>query len=415
MSNKKILAFDLDDTLCTRPKEKESLGIEKYNHCEPIQEMIDLSNSLYDKGHTICIYTARGMKTANNNLGICLKNVAKDTFENLEKNNIEYDEIYFGKPEADFYIDDKGYNPYLNIFDALGFNYLNEEYAKIKAISNVTNKFNYIYRNDNIIIKRGTNDTIEGEAFFYNSIKNTSIHNYFPQLYNIEKASDYIILKLEYINGVTLFDLLKNGLFFEKYMNLIIESIENIHNLSDIPINISKDDVYKNYIEKLKIRITDKNNYPFDNTYKIISIIEKGVHEYIYNNMTLVSVVHGDSWFSNTLLTVKNNIIFLDMKGNINGIFTTNGDSLTDYAKMLQSLFGFDYIVNNIENYDKEKLFLLRRYFLNEITKKYRLKDIYIITACLISKTFHFLNVELSIRYKLWNIVESLCINDDIF
>ena len=37
----KAIVLDLDDTLCFRPKEKESLGIDKYNYCEPIQEMID--------------------------------------------------------------------------------------------------------------------------------------------------------------------------------------------------------------------------------------------------------------------------------------------------------------------------------------------------------------------------------------
>ena len=44
----KIFAFDLDDTLCYRPKDVEHLGGDKYHHCKPIQEMIDISNKLYD-------------------------------------------------------------------------------------------------------------------------------------------------------------------------------------------------------------------------------------------------------------------------------------------------------------------------------------------------------------------------------
>jgi hypothetical protein len=82
---------------------------------------------------------------------------------------------------------------------------------------------------------------------------------------------------------------------------------------------------------------------------------------------------------------------------------------------MLQSLLGFDYIVNNITHYDENALIILRQTFLNEISKIYNIKDIYIITACLIAKTFYFLNVPHNIRSQLWNIVEKLCICNDIF
>ena len=145
-----------------------------------------------------------------------------------------------------------------------------------------------------------------------------------------------------------MFDLLKNGLFSNQYIDLVIDSINIMHNCSDISINLSHDHIYQNYIGKLITRKNDKNNYPFENTDKIIGEIDIMTRDYIYNRLEIVSVVHGDSWFSNTVLTTKNKIVFLDMKGNVNGIFTTNGDSITDFGKMLQSLLGFDYIVNNI-------------------------------------------------------------------
>ena len=40
-------------------------------------------------------------------MGKALKNVGKITFEWLERNGIEYDEIFFGKPNADITIDDR--------------------------------------------------------------------------------------------------------------------------------------------------------------------------------------------------------------------------------------------------------------------------------------------------------------------
>jgi hypothetical protein len=48
------------------------------------------------------------MKTCNNNVGKVIANIGMVTLEWLSRNNIPFDEIYFGKPLADVYIDDKG-------------------------------------------------------------------------------------------------------------------------------------------------------------------------------------------------------------------------------------------------------------------------------------------------------------------
>jgi hypothetical protein len=50
------------------------------------------------------------MKTHNGNIGKINADIGKITFDTLEKFNIPYDEIYFGKPHADFYIDDLAIN-----------------------------------------------------------------------------------------------------------------------------------------------------------------------------------------------------------------------------------------------------------------------------------------------------------------
>ena len=49
------------------------------------------------------------MKTCNNNLGMILAKQGKTLFDWLDKHEIPYDEVWFGKPLADLYIDDKGY------------------------------------------------------------------------------------------------------------------------------------------------------------------------------------------------------------------------------------------------------------------------------------------------------------------
>jgi hypothetical protein len=66
--------------------------------------MID---SLREDGHTIIIHTARHMGSTGHNVGLVLARQGKITLDWLEKNEIHYDEIFFGKPNADITIDDR--------------------------------------------------------------------------------------------------------------------------------------------------------------------------------------------------------------------------------------------------------------------------------------------------------------------
>ena len=55
------------------------------------------------------------------NVGKINADIGKITFETLEKFNIPYDEIYFGKPYADFYIDDLAINCFDDLEKELGY------------------------------------------------------------------------------------------------------------------------------------------------------------------------------------------------------------------------------------------------------------------------------------------------------
>lgn len=103
----KIFAFDLDDTLCYRPKEVEHLGGDKYHHCKPIDEMIELSNSLYDKGHIIYIYTARGMKTFDGDIKMIYEKLYDLTLNHLNEWGVKHHGLFMGKIHYDLLIDDK--------------------------------------------------------------------------------------------------------------------------------------------------------------------------------------------------------------------------------------------------------------------------------------------------------------------
>ena len=47
------------------------------------------------------------MQTQGHNVGKVMKNVGKITLDWLDANGIYYDEIFFGKPNADITIDDR--------------------------------------------------------------------------------------------------------------------------------------------------------------------------------------------------------------------------------------------------------------------------------------------------------------------
>ena len=102
MSRKLRICIDLDGTICEIRHDPLT-----YADVRPKQHAVEKIRELRKLGHCIVINTARNMGSSGHNLGKVMKNVAKTTLEWLDKNGIEYDEIFFGKPNADITIDDR--------------------------------------------------------------------------------------------------------------------------------------------------------------------------------------------------------------------------------------------------------------------------------------------------------------------
>ena len=96
------ICIDVDGTICITKAAHES-----YADAPPMPGAIDAIKKLKDAGHYIIIATARGMKTSESNLGRIVANQSVILIDWLNKYEIPYDEIWFSKPLADFYIDDK--------------------------------------------------------------------------------------------------------------------------------------------------------------------------------------------------------------------------------------------------------------------------------------------------------------------
>ena len=95
--DKKTFCFDIDGVLGEKTDIKEMNN--DYANNTPNIHIIEICNKLYDSGHTIVIQTARGSGTGTD--------WSKKTQDQLQKWGVKYHKLHFGKPPADYYIDDK--------------------------------------------------------------------------------------------------------------------------------------------------------------------------------------------------------------------------------------------------------------------------------------------------------------------
>ena len=101
--------FDIDGTLCPIKG-----TVEKYEDMVPYPEMIRRIREYKDQGAKIVLFTSRNMNTYKGNIGLINANTAKVVLEWLDKWDIPYDEIIYGKPwpgHNGFYVDDRTVRP----------------------------------------------------------------------------------------------------------------------------------------------------------------------------------------------------------------------------------------------------------------------------------------------------------------
>ena len=98
------ICLDLDGVICELRQPGDS-----YADLQPVNGAVEAIRRLRRDGHYIIIFTARHMATTGGNLGQVLARQGEITLRWLSEHGVEYDEILFGKPFADIYIDDNGF------------------------------------------------------------------------------------------------------------------------------------------------------------------------------------------------------------------------------------------------------------------------------------------------------------------
>lgn len=319
------LVFDIDDTISIH-KNRD------YKNAIPIQPVIDKLNRLHDEGYYIKLFTGRGQLSCNGDLDLIIKN-NKDILEDwLKRHNVKYDELIFGKPLGDWYIDDKG----LSVDE-----FLKADFIELKGGSNSS-----IRKEFNKVIK--TSKSSKSQYDWY--IKSKNLVNV-PKIYSCVGDTLY----MEFVDGMNLADCC---------------SLEDINELINI-VNIFKyikteDSVLEDYCNNLINHLDRKE------THEIIELLNKHKDELLDKQ----SFCHGDLTLSNVIKTDRLVLIDPNYKNDYHSY-------LLDLAKIRQSLHDYEYMFNFssnknsnyleiFDNIIKEDLYLVK---LLEITHWIRMYD----------------------------------------
>ena len=100
---KKILAIDIDNTICIT-------NGSDYKNSKPIKSIIKIINKLKSNGHVIKLFTSRYMSKCDGDVELINKKYKLITCKQIKSWGLNFDELIMGKPRYDFIIDDKAIN-----------------------------------------------------------------------------------------------------------------------------------------------------------------------------------------------------------------------------------------------------------------------------------------------------------------
>ena len=110
MDKKKTIVIDIDDTICFTNHNYQDAK-QKYGNALPNNKVISGMRILKRQGFHIILLTARRLLTHNGDIEKIIEDVGKITTDWLERYDVPYDELIWGKPySSTYYVDDKAMN-----------------------------------------------------------------------------------------------------------------------------------------------------------------------------------------------------------------------------------------------------------------------------------------------------------------
>lgn len=341
-AKKRTICFDIDGTLV----------YDLHNNQRPIKKNVEYCNELYKNGHRIILSTSRGMISKNENQE-AIEQTRPFIETVLQKCGVLYHELRLLKPYADLYIDDKAVPANHNLEKACGI-YISTHHA--------SRAHNKITVDGNKIIKTGD---VSGECYYYKNISD-EIKLFFPNVISCSRSE----LVLEKINTPTYSSLLLSKRLKKHDITCLINTIHTIH-ASKTPTE--RIDLSWAYTHKVRERFD--NNKELYNTLGI-TIPQEVPKQYEFGT------IHGDPVFTNVFSAEDDYCKLIDMRGSWDNKQTIHGDIYYDYAKILQSLFGYDYALHN-EQIEESYLLSLRAFYIDYIKEFVDIEDLFLKTKLL--------------------------------
>jgi hypothetical protein len=250
-----------------------------------------------------------------------------------------------------------------------------------------------------VVVKTAPEEDLKGEIYFYTCLQTLpGIQGLFP-LYHYGCETK---LEIEYIHSVTLTTLFTTMRLGPNHMNSVFSALDTLHTCTDVSITVTPEEITRSYISKLTQRISGPDYDTLPGLMGIYSTLLARLKQY---TPTCVSIVHGDPWFANLLWTLDNRIKCVDMRGRIGDTLTLNGDPNYDYAKMYQSLLGFDEVVFGLEPVENAYRNHVISLFLGHLRlRNVNPDDVFLLTMCNMvgSIPFH------PRRSELWGLIQTL-------
>ena len=352
--------FDLDNSLVTYPKITAD-----YTSCQPINRNIRFLRYLKDLGHHIIIFTARRMKTHQGNVADVVDDIGELTKQQLENFGVPYDELIFGKPYADFYVDDLAILPQLNMELQTGF-YMDSTVETRPAHSLVWG--------EKSVTKTAPESRIANELFWYQNLPE-GLTDIAPAVISHSEGK----LEIERVFGVPLSQLYVNKSMTVADLDNLLATLSRLHAVRpDADV-----DIYANYANKIQQRFQEFDWSHLPQSQLVYSKLMKWAENYKTEEGGILGLIHGDPVFTNAILTPNHKIMLIDPRGEIGGQRSNAGDIHYDLAKVYQSLVGYDEILLDMPRLDHSELLThFSRYVIDRFGKQ-ALLNIRMITASL--------------------------------
>jgi len=180
---KRRFCFALDNVLVTPPSKPGD-----FSTVQPIDKNVQLVRELKEAGHFIIISTSRLMRECGGNVGAVIARCGHQTLTTLASLNIPYDEIHFGQPAADLYVDSSVACAAVDTEKDVGWRLRNfNRSAETGMIA--ARHFNQVVLEGNYVIKTSSRTVLRGEMFFYAHVP-ADIADVFPTLISSSETSE---------------------------------------------------------------------------------------------------------------------------------------------------------------------------------------------------------------------------------